>query len=301
MKKNFFLILLTVLTNCVSAQDVNKKEESYKNYFFNVYKADSLFFAGKNKESYKILDDLFSKYESKNGFTTSEYLTYLKSKVNSGKKIRKNELECYFSNHGGIKDIIINDSLLNIYYDKYKLGREYDSLRKVYMKKIDLNLRLKIASLIEDDQYYRTYYDKADKEEKLMKIDLKNEKILKDLFLKKIYPNEFVIGNHLIDFEIINPEVLLLHTNEKIRKNFFLPKVKDFVLNGVCSPFVYARMVDQMYLYSGKPQIYGTYNTPFLKKEDYAFYNKNRKELNIGLPSVEYDIWKYHKMNKLFK
>ena len=82
--------------------------------------------------------------------------------------------------------------------------------------------------------------------------------------------------------------LLLVHTDDSIRMNYFVPKLKGFVENGYSHPRILGNIIDQYYLYNNEPQIYGTYKTrdgvysdmiPDLKKVD-----SNR--LSIGLPPL---------------
>ncbi len=54
-------------------------------------------------------------------------------------------------------------------------------------------------------------------------------------------------------------ELFLLHTKDSIRLNYFIPKIKEFTVNGTAPPRVLDIMIDQYYSYNDKPQIYGTY------------------------------------------
>jgi len=83
--------------------------------------------------------------------------------------------------------------------------------------------------------------------------------------------------------------LLLLHTKDSIRMNYFVPKVKEFVKKGLAPPRTLGTMIDQYYLYNGKPQIYGTYGA---RGGGYANMIDNLKKvdsnrISIGLPPLE--------------
>jgi hypothetical protein len=70
---------------------------------------------------------------------------------------------------------------------------------------------------------------------------------------------------------------------------YFILKLTEFVKNGTCQPDVLVRVIDQYYLYNGRPQINGTYTKhgggyanmiSDLKKVD-------RNRISIGLPPLE--------------
>ncbi len=296
MKYIITSILFFIFTfSCSTTQNIKKnKLLDYKYYFLGISKADSLLFIGKAKEAYMIYDNLFKTYDSQNGFTTGEYYLYLKSKAQSQIKITKKDLELCFSKHGITNKLILSDSILKKYYTNYKLEEDYKNLRKSYLAKMNLKLRNQIIKMTERDQLYRIYEEDS---VKMKKIDSENEKILKKLFIEDIYPDELIVGNYFIGDEFYGVQTLLLHTSKDIRKLFFLPKIKKFIIQGKCTPYTYAILVDQMHLYEGKEQVYGTYSGTNLKKEDLTRYNKNRQKLDIGLPSVQYDIWKKERYN----
>lgn len=293
--RHLTILLIILFLGCSTTKNITRnKVLNYKHYFLGITKADSLLFIGKPKEAYLIYDKLFKKYDSQNGFTTVEYFKYLKSKAQSKIKITKRDLELCFSKHGIKKEAVLSDSLLKMYYERYKLKNSYKNLQKSYLANIDLKLRTQIIKMTERDQFYRVQeYNLA----KMRKVDAENEQILKEFFKKDIYPDELIAGNYFDGDEFNGILPLLLHTGDSIRKSFFLPKVKKFIKQGKCPPHTYAFLVDQMYLYADQDQIYGSYSGPSLKKEDFAKYNKNRKELDIGLPSIQYDVWKNNRYN----
>lgn len=293
--RHLIALLVIVSLGCSTTKNITRnKDLNYKHYFLGITEADSLLFIGKPKEAYIIYDRLFKKYDSQNGFTTAEYFKYLNSKTLSKIKITKKDLELCFSKHGIQKEVILSDSILKKYYDNYKLKDSYQILRKSYLAKMNLKLRAQIIKMTERDQFYRVQeYNLT----KMRKVDAENEQILKEFFKKDIYPDELIAGNYFDGDEFDGILTLLLHTGDSIRKSFFLPKIKKFIEQGKCPPHTYAFLVDQMYLYADKDQIYGSYSGESLKKEDFAKYNKNRKELDIGLPSIQYDVWKNNRYN----
>lgn len=68
-----------------------------------------------------------------------------------------------------------------------------------------------------------------------------------------------------------------------------MPKLKEFVKAGTCSPKTLGGVIDQFYLYNGEPQTHGTYESQDSKYanmiDDRGQVNKNRT--SIGLPSLE--------------
>ncbi|CAM1358638.1 conserved hypothetical protein [Tenacibaculum litopenaei] len=285
----YFTALWIIFCLGCATTTTKSNDLDYKYYYLSIAKADSLLFVGKNEQAYLIFDSLYKKYDFRNGFRTNEYFYYLISKANSNKKISKADLERCFSTYGIRKRAVLAHPILKEAYRKYKIETSYEKLKKMYLASVDLKLRAQMSAMLEQDQYYRSNEDNPDK---MKQTDLENEKILKSLFDKEIYPDELVVGNYHIDNSFYGIETLLLHTNDSSRTTYFLPKIKKFVARGVCSPYTYALLVDQMYIYRGENQIYGTYSGSNLRKEDFAKYNKNRRALDIGLPSIQYDVWR---------
>lgn len=169
-----------------------------------------------------------------------------------------------------------------------KLITRYDNIRSEYLMRINLELRKEIQEMSRLDQLYRFGKYVQDKQDS---IDNINTKRLIEIFEQFGYPNDRVIGSYSIDQIHTDISTMLLHTDDSIRMNYFVPKLKEFVKAGVCSPKILGEVIDQFHLYNGQPQIYGTYrgqNSRYATMiEDRTQVNKNR--ISIGLPSLELD------------
>ncbi|WP_064967620.1 hypothetical protein [Tenacibaculum ovolyticum] len=267
-------------------------KSNYNYYYKNITKADSLYAIKDYRKAFNLFQKTFDIYTPLNTFRFREYNRYIISKHLIGKDISKKEFYPLIYKYGLTKWDIKKDSVLNLIYKRIKVDSlTYNFLQKKYVNSINMDLRNKIISQVDDDQYYRTYYDASDKESKIQKTDSISEKLLLNLFEKKIFPNKSIVGPLFYKGTIVNIEILLLHTSDSIRKNYFLPKIKKFVNEGKCNPYIYAMMIDQMEIYNDRKQIYGTYRGNALEKNKFAFYNSNRKKLDIGLPSIEFDFF----------
>jgi len=300
MKTNLLLILFTILflscstrTKQQTSLKVNvKKEVNSIPYYLKIYEADSLYYIKNFKGTYLLLDKLFKEFKPLKITSIHEYSLYTKSGILLNKNIdfKKRYIDL-IANYGYTQEILKNDSILNIGLLKSKITfKEYDSLRNKYLSKLDFKLRNEIIEMCRLDQFYRTIYDEGDRKEKMIAQDKKNQKKLIILFDKNIYPNEKIIGSYSIDRKDIDITTILLHTNDSIRKSYFLPKILKFVKNGKCEPIVYGAMIDQLQLYNDKEQIYGTYNIRNISSKDYKKFNLLRK--SIGLPSIQYELQK---------
>jgi tetratricopeptide (TPR) repeat protein len=159
----------------------------------------------------------------------------------------------------------------------------YDKIREQYLSSLNMDLRSEIQAMIEIDQKLVGQQEKRDSVFKV------NDKRLVEIFHEIGYPNEQVVGNFGVDFSSADPRILLFHTDDSIRINYFIPKIKEFVKNGQCSPITLGSMYDNLELFNKQPQTHGTYesqNGGYSNMiSDLSKVNANRAE--IGLPSLK--------------
>lgn len=293
IKPTFLCLLIFLSFTLVQCKTSALGQKDYRKYYPEVYKADSLSLAGKHESSFNILDSLFRVYEPTNFPPYYEYETYLKASYLSRKNISKKKVKSLIVNYGFDTETFdtITYPVLNKVFEESNISKEkYQKLRKKYLTKIDTSLRRKILQLNYFDQKARRTDISEENRFKLKdSIGSESEKFLMDLFSRNIFPNEKVIGNHTIDKNpSISINVLLLHTRDSIRLNYFIPKINSFVEQGQCLPSIYYQMIDQYQLYNDKEQIYGTYNFNRLNPKEYSAVRKK-----AGLPSLEYLKWKF--------
>lgn len=287
------LFLLIILFSCKSTYTkIGDKNANYIPYYLKVYEADSLYIVENYEKSYKILDSIFKRYEPINTQMYYEVYTYMNLKVILNKKITKKETKNWIVNYGITLSSLKNDSILKLYYSKKgRLNFNYPKLREEFISKLHLDLRDEIAKMIEQDQLYRKkdYQANIDKQDEIDEI---NAKRYIEIFNQYGYPSARVIGDYSIDKRIINEGIILLHTNNEERINYFLPKILEYVKKGEAKPFTYANMYDQYYLYNGGQQYYGSYTN----KVDIPIAELNRRRKTIGLPNYGYEKWRFKKM-----
>nr|WP_288935704.1 hypothetical protein [uncultured Allomuricauda sp.] len=300
MKTKRFFLLLSILVcftmvQCKTTSLKKEKSKDYRKYWLEIYKADSLALIGKYENSFNILDSLFKIYEPTNTPPYYEYETYLKVGHLSKKDISKTKVKSLIDNYGfDIETFDVKTyPVLNKVFEESNISKKsYHKHRKKYLDKIDTILREKVLKLKHLDQEARRNTSEKTRIKLMDSIDLEVEKFLIDIFSRNIFPNEHIIGNHTIDKNpAISIDVLLLHTRDSIRLNYFIPRINSFVEEGKCLPSIYCKMIDQYQLYNDKEQIYGTYNFNELKAKEYNFIRKK-----AGLPSLEYLQWKYKKI-----
>ncbi len=290
--KNLLKISALILFVISCTQNTNSLKNDYSNYYRDISKADSLFFLKEYKKVITLLDQTFKEAEPINTFRFNEYCYYLLSKHYTNQKINKSEIENLISKYGLTKESILKYPILDDYLKKHINNREYDSLKEFYKNSINLDLRNRISSMVEEDQYYRTEYEGSDYKVKMREVGLKHESFLINMFDQNIYPGKKEIGNMFYIDDYADIEVLLLHTRDSIRLNYFLPKLRGFIKQGKTNPYIYGMLLDQYELYNDRPQKYGTYNVYKITSEDMKIYAANRKKLDIGFPSIELDVWR---------
>lgn len=281
------LILITFLNSCrKERQDCN----FITDYHPLVIKAEIEYEKKNYKKAYKLLKKAF------NGCTPRNTVTYYEidkmAKVTAHLGLIEESLDMIKRqiNQGFTIDKYKNDTLFDKILQSNKgieLVKEADLLRNEYLKGIDTALVSKLIKMSACDQQFRknrSYYDKNQKEQD--KLDSINELQLKEIFESYGFP-----GEHLKRYvypEMIRVDAILLHTEDSIREKYFLPKLKKFVKTGKCDPRTYAVVYDQLLIYDGLPQKYGTY-----KKSDGGLSNSvpldevNKNRISIGLPSLE--------------
>lgn len=285
-----FCSIITFLSCKSSFTKIGDKNANYIPYYLKVYEADSLYLVNDFENSYKILDSLFKKYEPLNMDEYQEVVNYTKLKVILKKKISNKHLYSLALNHGIHFDRLKNDSILsNIFNNKSKLiTKKYLEKEAFFIEKININLRNKIIEMIDQDQLYRNG-DYQLNLKKQNQIDSINATQMKNIFEKFGYPNSKIIGDYSIDKRIIVEDIILLHTNDKDRISYFLPKVLEFIQKGTAKPKTYAFMFDQYNLYNGEEQYYGSYE----KKVFISLNILNERRKKIGLPNYGYEKWRF--------
>ncbi|PWL27679.1 MAG: hypothetical protein DCO96_10260 [Fluviicola sp. XM-24bin1] len=293
-----FLILLFpfILAFGGNLNSVNNKHldcNYIKDYYPYVHSGMLEYERGNYQESYEYFSKAFDKCPPKNTLEyyeldkMGELCVRLQNFKEAQKYIRESCLQ------GRNLDYIIDDSLYLDFFDS-KHGRDliknYTSYREEYLSSINLELRNELILMKSEDQKYRQSGHQFFKDnfEKAKTIDSLNSNRLIQIFDSIGYPNSNIIGNHTLDGGHIRLNIVLLHTEDSIRLNYFAPKINEFVRSGKCDPELLGNLMDQFYLYNKEPQIYGTYsgmNSPYAHMIHRDSVNLNR--LSIGLPTLE--------------
>src|SRR5690606_8706767 len=125
-----------------------------------------------------------------------------------------------------------------------KIVASYETDRAEYLSHLDLELRSEIQEMIRQDQM------SVEEQEKRNIIFETNTSRLIEIFEEKGYPGDDLIGPFNVDFSHSDITILLLHTSDSIRINYFIPKLKEYVKEGACDPETLGVVIDNLHLYN---------------------------------------------------
>lgn len=258
-------------------------------YYPFIYLAEIEYYSGNHQEAFDLYSKAFESCPPKNSVYHYEINKFAELATVLGKQdlaldyiekgLREGDLLQFYT-----KDTIYVE-ILESERGK-KLVQHYDKFRQEYLAGLNLELREEIQRMMAADQRYRRgRNDPLNNRERADSIDEIHEKRIVQIFGEIGYPNSDMIGGYLIDQQPADISILLLHTDDSIRMNCIVPKLRDFVRAGVCPPDVLGAVIDQFHLYNGDLQIYGTYgNREKNMIPDLEQVDKNR--ISIGLPPL---------------
>lgn len=287
MKKISVLILLLIF----SCQTDKKKECNYiTDYYQTIYKADLEFEIKNYKKAFELYQHAFKSCEAKNTSTFNEIGKFAESSA----IIKKYDITYEYAKKQILNGVELNSFHNNENFNEFLLSdfgqkfvTEYESLRKEFEKNADFKLRDELIAMRKADQMYRGGNGEADWT-KQDSIDKVHEVRLIEIFENLGYPTDKLVGPHTRDYPV-DIGLFMLHTKDSIRMNYFVPKIKEFAINGTASPRILGTMIDQYYLYNDEPQIYGTYQAQgggyATMIDDLKKVDSNR--ISIGLPPLE--------------
>jgi tetratricopeptide (TPR) repeat protein len=280
----FFLILLSALV--FGCQTDKKTDCNYiTDYYPHTAKAEIELYLGNYEMAFEYYQNAFESCNAIKIATHHDTDNFAKICAELGKEdLALDYIEKTIRKGGTLynfQEDEVFDNLFKTVRGK-KIISEYDKYREEYINSLNMNLRSELQNMIELDQKFNS----TKFQDSMFKV---NDKRLVEIFETYGYPNEQMIGNYGIDFKNSNPSILLLHTDDSIRINYFIPKIKEFIKKGKCPPFVLGAMYDNLALFNDEPQTHGTYrnqNGNYSNMiSDLSKVNENRAE--IGLPSLE--------------
>lgn len=279
---NFIIFLLFL-----SCQQTEKTSCNYiTDYYPYNYQAEIEYYLGNYEKSFELYKKALKYCEAVGVGTHQDARIFARVCAKLGKEdLALEYIEKRISN-GGILQEFQDDSIFTTLLNTkrgQKIVSEYDLNRTKLIDQLNVELRTELQNMIQLDQRLVGQQEKRDSVFKV------NDLRLVEIFEQYGYPSEKVIGPYNIDQIQADPSILLLHSNDSIRLNYFIPKIKKYIENGQCSPFVLGIMRDNLELYNDKPQTHGTYlngNGGYARMiSDKSKVNSNRK--SIGLPPME--------------
>lgn len=291
--KHVSIILLIILSSYFK-NDKAYEQNYIEDYYQKIYKADLEYMTKNYEKAFELYQSAFEYCEPINTQMYYEISNFAETCAILGKNdlaicFIKKEIE-----NGSTLEVLQQNSNFDIIFASEEgkgLIANYGALRTNYLSSLNLELRNEIAEMAENDQIYRAqsgFMASDEMKAKQEEIDDYNTMRLIEIFDEFGYPNEKVIGGFNIDRTPVSISTILLHTSDSIRVNYFIPKLKEFIKLGECSPSVLGPVIDQYYLYNGEPQINGTYT-----RKDGSYSNMindlNEVDCNrvsIGLPPL---------------
>lgn len=275
----------------ISCSQKNKPACNYiTDYYQTIYHAELAYELKKYDKAYELYQSAFNTCTPINTYTYNEIGKYVEVCAILGYDEKAlNFIELSLKNGDELKWLLQNPRYNKVFATEKgkKLISNYDNIRADYLKGINLELRKEIQEMSRLDQKYRSeqYQTKQDS------IDKINTNRLIEIFEQFGYPDDKVIGSYSVDRIHTDIVTMLLHTSDSVRMNYFVPKLKEYVEMGTCSPKTLGFVIDQYYLYNNQPQTHGTYQSQTSRYadmiDDREQVNKNR--INIGLPTLELD------------
>lgn len=286
------IILPLILILVISCSQKSKPVCNYiTDYYQTIYQAELAYELKQYDKAFELYQSAFNTCAPINTPTYNEIKKYVEICVILGHdKLALDFIKLDLKNGDELKWKLEDPAYSKILTSEggKKLVANYDNIRAEYLKGINLELRKEVQEMNRLDQLYRNGQNQWNKQDSIDKI---NTSRIKEIFEQFGYPNNQVIGSYSVDRIHTDIITMLLHTPDSIRMSYFVPKLKEFVKAGTCSPKTLGQVIDQFYLYNGEPQIHGTYGSQDSKYAnmivDRGQVNKNRA--SIGLPSLELD------------
>lgn len=278
----FKILLLSIFLSCSNDE---KTECNYiTDYYPNTAKAEIEFYSGNYEKAFDYYQKAFENCDAIKLGTHYDTDNFAKICAELGKEnLALDYIEKTINKGGTLNGFQRDKTFDNLFKSEKgkKLIADYDKKRKEYINSLNIELRSELQKMIELDQKLSGI-----QRDSIFKV---NDLRLVEIFEEIGYPNEQVVGNYGIDFTQADPTILLLHTDDSIRINYFIPKVKEFIRNGNCPPRTLGAMYDNLELYNDQPQTHGTYenqNGGYSNMiSDLSKVNTNRAE--IGLPNLK--------------
>jgi tetratricopeptide (TPR) repeat protein len=235
------LFAILLFSICFSCSSEKKSDCNYvTDYYPNTAKAEVEFYLGNYDKAYEYYQKAFENCDAIKLGAHHDTVKFAKVCAELGKdKLALEYIEKTIEKGGTLNEFQsdnIFDKILKSPQGE-KIIAQYDKKRDEYLHSLNMDLRTELQEMIAIDQ---SLVGKQKERDSVFKV---NDLRLLEIFEKFGYPNEQVIGNFGIDFTNADPTILLLHTDDSIRINYFIPKVKEFIKKGKCPPYVLGVMI----------------------------------------------------------
>lgn len=283
MSRTFTYIAFLILLSCSDNKTANCNYIT--DYYPKIYEAQLNYNQKKYKKAFNLYSEAFESCEPRNTVGRYEMNRYAEISVILEKEklaldfieksIEQGTLLRTYTNNPIFVEVLKTDRGKNILAN-------YDVKRAEYLNSLNLELRSEIQKMIKVDQTH------LKEQEKRNIIFNKNTKRLVEIFENVGYPGNDIIGPYNVDFSNSDITILLLHTPDSIRINYFIPKLRKYIKEGDCDPQTLGVVIDNLHLFNDELQTIGTYEN----REENMISNKkrvNQNRLEIGLPTLEMD------------
>ena len=280
------LLLLTFLIIFLSCSNQKYADCNYIiDYYPNTAEAEIQFYEGNYEVAFKLYEKIFRKCEAIKLSTHHDTDNFAKICAELDKpELALEYIEKSILKGATLKEFLDDSTYSSLFETKegQQLISNYSRLREEYLDKLNLRLRAELQDMIKlDRQYNMTRF-----QDSMFSV---NDQRLYEIFEQYGFPNDQIIGNYGVDQTRADPTILLLHTSDSIRENYFIPKMKEMVKSGQCSPLTLGMVLDNLALFNNQPQTHGTYRTKngrhAVMITDTSDVDANRKE--IGLPPLK--------------
>lgn len=283
MKTAINIIAFLLILSCQRTEKTNCNYIT--DYYPHTAQAEMEFYLGNYEKSYEHYQKAFWNCDAINIGMHNDTGKFARVCAEIGKdNLALDYIEKRITNGGTIAEFQRDSIFINLLNTKrgQKIVSEYDQNRTEFIASLEMDLRAELQNMIQlDQQLNMTKF-----QDSMFRV---NDERLVEIFEKYAYPNEQVVGNYGIDQIQADPTILLLHTDDSIRINYFIPKIKEFIKNGTCPPRTLGVMYDNLELFNDQPQTHGTYENDSggyaNMLSDISKVNINRK--SIGLPTLE--------------